>query len=240
MNTSIEILRNIQQVVRKGGKVELINDYMGVPISYDAVLLGFGSDNLAFQVHEYQLVCMEVSRQVLLQVGSLPPIAAMVVLTDPKTRQVILNDFMYTTAMEAKRSAVRVQPKDPIPMRLSPSGGAYWSRGQVADISMNGIGVMAFIMKNGMQEFSRHTQVMAVLNLPNENGILGKELYLRGEIANIFPLQSLAEYRIGIRTFPDENTRSAISRYSAQRQAEIIRELKMLHNLMSRIKQPAA
>ena len=255
MSISSEIVQNIQQVARRGGKIELINDYLGLQISYEAVLLGFGVDTIVFQVHEYQLVCMEISRRVILKVDSLFPSIASVASTHSMSNRAVLTNFSYAPALAGNRAAVRVRPKEDVPIRLTSvvqttdlgsnlrHNPPLWHRGQLADISTGGIGVIADLWMNRVRDFtaSRGSQVNVLLavTLPADNGgaanrLPNKELFLRGIVSNIILLDAASRYRIGIKTSPDESGTKAISRYSALRQAQIIREIKALYAILLR------
>lgn len=92
-----------------------------------------------------------------------------------------------------------------------------------------------------MQRFSRdtlrRTTTGSGASSLGPTGSLGRsvsfpEVQVRAEIANIVEEPNKARVRVGLRILPGDPSRSIIQKFISQRQAEIIRELQMVYQLL--------
>ncbi len=60
-------------------------------------------------------------------------------------------------------------------------------------------------------------------------------LTIRGKVMNMHPELHLNQYRIGIRLFHEESTRMIFTQFVSQRQSELIREIKVMYELLSKL-----
>jgi hypothetical protein len=128
---------------------------------------------------------------------------------------------------------VRVQPKDPLDVWITYGGEKF--RGNLADISSNGVGVFlvsAYLKSPGL--LKKNEQVQMIVRLPGERGV-GIEVRLPGTI--LYINRDRGSFRLGVSTSPESHGKTTISQFVAQRQAEIMRELRILYDTFYRIKQ---
>ncbi len=236
MDTNDEILRKLQLAAQAKKEVTLINAYRGVPISYDATILSIDENTITLRVHQYQAVCLELTRQTFIKSDLLPTIKAWVKTGNIEERISVLTDFKYADDTVGNRNAVRVKPKEPIPVTLTKKQSNKRVRAELADVSAVGIGVYWFsVFVEDSGDFFRSSNVSMTFRLPDIDRGTMRELTLHGTIMNVIPIDKSQRYRIGMRIMPNTRVQPIVSQYVAQRQTEIIREVKLLHSVLIRL-----
>lgn len=122
--------------------VSLINVYKGIPISYPATIINVGESAIQVITEKYQLVCLYHERETFIQSPELSDIIFTKVLgLDPAASTAILGEFEVVTKTIGERREVRVCPKIPIEGEVQSEDLADTYRGEMADISQNGLGI---------------------------------------------------------------------------------------------------
>jgi hypothetical protein len=234
MNLYREIISILEQLAQEKKEVKLINSHKGIPISYGATIQGFNTSGVIFQVHKYQVVCLELERQTFLYTDLLPSVVkAKVANIDIITGKVTLTGFVYAVESIGKRMMLRVEPDQPISVVISNDKRRL--RGNLADISEKGIGLYVQASQTiTTSVFIRHSKVLINLRLPTEPS----EISLDGIISHI--RKDGQAYHLGINIAPDPIIKGAITSFISQRQMEILCELQILYDqlLQENLKQP--
>jgi hypothetical protein len=234
MNPNQEIRNQFANIQEKKEEVRLINDHRGIPINYEAMVEGFDEQGVIFRVNKYQCVCLELDRYTYIQSPSLHSIVkGRVVDLDIVTSQVKLSAFEYAAESIGKRNTVRVQPKEPMDVLLLYHGEKI--RGRLADISSSGMGVFVmatYIYNPGL--LRKGEQIQVVVKLPNDKGSAVNEVHLTGTI--LYLNRDKGSYRLGVNMIVDAYAKTQIAQFVSNRQAEILRELRMLYDTFYRLR----
>lgn len=224
MNLYREIILVLERLAQDKKEVKLINSHKGIPISYDATIQGFDTEGVIFQVHKYQVVCLELERHTYLYTDLLPSVVkAKVASIDIIASKVTLTGFAYAVETIGKRMMLRVEPDQPISVVISNNKRRL--RGSLADISEKGIGIFVQASQTFTPSvFIRHSKVLINLRLPTEPS----EISLDGIISHI--RKDGEAYHLGINITPDPIIKGAITSFISQRQIEILCELQMLYD----------
>lgn len=225
-----EILSALENVYAGKKEVKLHNDYKGVPVSYPATIQGFNDQGIVLKVNKYQLVCLTLEKHTFIQSEQLPSIvkASLVNLDFPKT-EVTLHNFAYTVDTIGKRAFIRVQPQEPIQAVLN--NNVRKIRGQLVDISENGLGVVTVEQSAySLGLLRRGASILVNFRLPGE----ANDTLLAGTIRNIAREIDINSYRIGILVSPSRQAHETLVRFIARRKSRILAELEVLYSQLSR------
>lgn len=224
MPVTEEILRTLDRLKSQGQLVRLLNVYKGLPITYDATILNLSRESLVLSTNKFQAICLEMQRRTFVQSKAFNSVVrASVVGVDMIKETVALTALIYMTGDIGKRLLVRVQPKDAIPVEVNLSGTLIKSH--MADISVGGLGVTTGLVLYRPSFFTLRSKATVAIHLPNAR----LPLRLPAVLMNVRGDSS--SYRLGFSLTPDASARIVISQYISQRQAEIQRELHMMHEM---------
>jgi hypothetical protein len=202
-------------------KVNLINYYKGLPIMYAATILGVEGWNLDLDVHPQQAVAISEGRYTLIRSKLFPlAIVARAQYVNVKKHVVSLNKLGFVEILAEKRKAVRLELDTPAP--IIAENGEQIIRGALVDISTQGIGMTAETF------IPLETGSGPVLKFMLPEPVLMKETLLTVPATLVDIGGDVAPYRYKFKIFPNKHQENLISRYSFQRQVEIIRGLKEL------------
>jgi hypothetical protein len=194
---------------------ELLNIYKGVPLVYKATLNQIGDHTIQMSVEPPWSICLkwEPSTIMLYDKNSLA-IKARVVSFDVKTGNVELGDLQYADRGFGVRAMVRVEPGEPIAVKISCEDQS--SVGEMLDVSLTGLGIR--IKTLGDPPFQTHDTVDIVMNL------MGKTLHPTGTILSIREVHG--DYRLAVQFVSEITVPVEIARYVTHRRADIHRELR--------------
>lgn len=205
--------------VKDGSKVTLTNYYKGLPISYPATVLGVERGNLDIDVNPQQAVAIASDRYTLIRSKLFSDlIVAHVQYVNIKKHVASLNKFCFVEVLAEKRAAVRLD-LDP-PVRAIIQYEDQEITGELVDISTQGLAVTVdeFItLESG-------TVMMVKFMLPDP--VLQKQTLIKVPATLVDIAGSASPYRYKFRISPEKHQEQLVSRYSFQRQVEIIRSLK--------------
>jgi hypothetical protein len=230
MTENIYILQNLEAARLENKIARLHNVYKGIPISHEAQILEVTTQGARFQVKKYSAVCLELQRRTFIECEKLSSIVrCSVVSVDILDETAVMAAFVSLPMHIGKRTAVRVQPKDPIEVEVAYKGHSL--KGRLADISTTGIGIYTWAMIYGAGFFTNNTPIAILVTLPGSN----TSIKLPGEVQNI--QYDGDRYRLGIITNPDATARARVTSYVSFRQAEIQRELHMMYEMFYQVAQ---
>lgn len=123
--------------------IRLLNIYKGLPISYDATITELGNDYIVVKTTNYQIVCLYLDRETIIQSDYLPhSLSAKVYQINPSSFEVVLTQFESIRGEIGIRNRVRVEPDTPINITISSFNSHYIINTHVYDISQDGLGVV--------------------------------------------------------------------------------------------------
>jgi hypothetical protein len=213
----------LQQIMLRPGKLELLNTYRGVPVVYPATATAVDEATLTVKVAGYEIICLTLEPMTTLLSPLLEdPARASVLACDVGLGRAILGNIQYTSAHVGDRMVARVAPQAPLPVEVV--AGGHTLTGQLADISIVGLGLIVSAAEAA--QLRPGSPVNVSLTLPIEPKT---PLRLDGAVRSVRPDGSLAEHhRIGIR-FASQAQPFIFHQYIRERQGEIARELKALY-----------
>ena len=142
MMTDQEILQAFQQALSKKKEIRLINAYKGLPISFPGTILSITGDTVLVKVDRSQIVCMYRDHDTFVQGESFKEtVKAHLTQIDLAKLEVILSYFEIPDGSFNDRSNIRVEPNSPISGNIKTRDARIPFRGQLADISENGMGI---------------------------------------------------------------------------------------------------
>ncbi len=120
----------------------LLNVYKGVPLSFPAKIIEVGDAYIRVLAETHQMVSMYLEKSTLIQSVELPEIIqAEVIELDIKKHLALLANFRFMEKGIGNRSEVRIEPRDPLPSKLEDRGEQMTLKGELADISREGLGI---------------------------------------------------------------------------------------------------
>ena len=214
------IIKGFELIEKEKKEVKLVNFHKGILVRYDASISRIDKDMVTFNLHKYQTVAMELEKQTFVKSEIFPKmIAASVVKVDPKELKATLTDFVYVDSSPEKRIYMRIQPKAPIEVVIQDKN--YKTRGQLDDISITAIAVnVAKIRK-----FKLNADVSIYMKLPKISQNTFMEVNVQGRIIIVYRETDFNKLIIEIT--PDPYAEPLISQYISQRQAELVRTIKI-------------
>jgi hypothetical protein len=139
---SDEFLAQLNDLAASRAEINLLNVFEGVPLSFSAKILGFRENSIDVLTDQHQAVCMFFEKKTFIQSKRLPEILQADVLgLDPIQRIATLSNFSRVKSGIGNRLLVRVQPKDPLEGSIKNQHGKPVMRGELADISQDGIAI---------------------------------------------------------------------------------------------------
>jgi hypothetical protein len=226
--TSIPIIDRLHKLAENLQPVKLINTYRGIPITYNAIVIEAERGTATLGINEYQAVCLVLEGKTHLQSPHLSEVfRATPVSVDVLTKKTILTEFVGVGRSLGNRLYTRVQPKGPIDVELRL--GEHHIPGQLADISLNGIGVFTLeTYTYGDLLIKKNTHAYIAFDLPPE----GTPVWLEGTVATVLSLPNTTQYRLGLKILPDPEVESVLLEYVASRRDALMREISAIYDSM--------
>lgn len=221
-----EVARDLGSILRKEGDEKPLLDchcyFRGTEVEFKLHLEKVNGQNLIGLLEPRHAAV--VSRQPSLLIDH-PSGNSRVVVdvkdVDMKTRKVILHHgFAIGPAVE-RRSAVRVEPAEPIDVRITHDGGQ--SRGTIIDISQDTI---AMYLRNTGVDIASELQLQ--FNLPGNNPASGEnELKIKARVTHVRgDRRGDPRAHVLVLALEDNTGSNRIDQYVAHRQTEILKEIR--------------
>jgi hypothetical protein len=206
---------------KDGSKVTLTNYYKGLPIMYPATVVGVERGNLDLDVNSQQAVAISSDHYTLIRSKLFPfPIVAHVQYVNIRKHAVSLNKLCFVEVLAEKRAAVRLNLEPPVRATIQNDEQALV--GELVDISTQGIAIAV----DTYVAMERGTEISVKFLLPDP--VLQKQTLIKVPATLVEIAGDAPPYRYKFRIAPEKHHEQLISRYSFQRQVEIIRGLKEL------------
>lgn len=204
---------------KDGTKVTLTNYYKGLPIIYPATILGVERGNLDLDVIPQQAVAIASDHYTLIRSKFFSyPVVAHVQYVNIKKHTVSLNKLCFVEVLAEKRAAVRLNLEPPVRATIQYQDQSI--TGELVDISTQGIGVNV----DTYIQIERGAELSVRFMLPDP--VLQKQTLIKVAAIIVDIDGSASPYFYKCRIAPEKHQEQLISRYSFQRQVEIIRSLK--------------
>lgn len=221
-----EKMSKFQRLAEQGQPVKLINNYRGFPIISNANIEAIEDAFVTLKTFEYQAVCMALEGFTYLQHTTFPEVyRSTTVSVDIPARSAVVTEFTGVGNLIGKRTYIRVQPKDTIPVEVY--NGEHRIPGKLADISTIGMGIytLATFIYSRL-DFREGDALYIDLKLP------GAEMPVRleGRVVNIIRQEGEYLHRLGVKILPHPEGEDWLRSYISIRQEEIMRELSMIYN----------
>jgi hypothetical protein len=271
------IINLLREITATKGKLNILSIYKGLPLSSPAVILECGQVAMLVQIDKNQAVSMFTDKFTFLQSSQLPEIvSADVAYLDFQQQRAQLFNFRYAKRGIGKRRMIRVTPADTLSSDITDRADSSGVRGELADISQDGIGI--YLSKDVFKSRQFPNGVEMIINLtlpgvytlstqekeidhPNESldrfssrnvrfnpignagppanktmdapRVNSPRLQIHAVVVNVIFEPAHARYRLGFKINPTDASRAMIAQFVAQRQAEIIREVRSMYDLLT-------
>jgi hypothetical protein len=224
-------LLHFEKILNNDGDVRFINVYKGVPISYSGKVIEIGVTSVRFTVHSNQILCIRHEGLSHLVCPDLPKVVKGNYLSsDIPAQTVLLTAFEESQHSIGTRTYIRVHPKDLIDVIIISDSNVNREvktlRGSLVDISIKGAAIYLSLSIANLNALSKGDTADVVLFLPDSKH-REQQISLKGVLKNI--TQSVSgkrSVRLGLQTFPDRTAETFLARYVAQRQTDILKEIR--------------
>ncbi|MFA7404864.1 MAG: PilZ domain-containing protein [Pelobacteraceae bacterium] len=204
---------------KDGSKVSLTNYFRGLPITYPATILGVERGNIDLDVNPQQAVAIASDHYTLIRSSLFPnPIVAHVQYVNIKRHVASVNKLCFVEVLAEKRAAVRLSLEPPVRAKIM-----YENQEVVAylvDISTQGLALTV----DDYVDLAIGAEMSIKFMLPDS--VLLKQTLIKVPATLVDIVGDASPYRYRFRISPEKHQEQLISRYSFQRQVEIIRGLK--------------
>lgn len=257
MSLSKDLIRLLGQIARNQSEIKLLNIYKGLPISYETNINSVGDFNISVPTSRQHIACLYYQRETYLQGENLPfLIRSQVVSLNLAKEAAILTDFEVAKPDIGKRTQIRVEPDEQLVAFIHFANSGYALPAPLTDISGEGAGVHLDYQLFPARQFKIGNEIMISISFPdsvsqriiklttkplvdNSRGTKpllqpagwqdGKvTISARGKIVSVLHEPEMSRYRVGLRLYFQSLARTVILQYVSQRQAEIIRDLRIL------------
>ena len=142
MDRNAEILDLMRMIAKNESGIRLVNLYKGLPIIYEATITAIEPTTLRLLCNKYQLACLYLTHEVYVIGQDIRgTIHADVTGLIPARDEAILANLAYVEKPFILRDQIRVEPTDPMKAVLQLKGSLSTIETQLADISLDGLGV---------------------------------------------------------------------------------------------------
>jgi len=218
----METVQNaIKRLIDTDPNMELLNFYKSYPMSIKAKIISFENGHLLLSVYPPGSVCLYQNKTTILLSNNLhDAMRARIEHFNIGEETALMSNLAYIGPWIGRRMIVRVQPSQPIPAILD--RGGYVIRGNVADISLNGIGIL---VTNPLVKKEDLFQV----NIQLPDG----ELSVPGQVVEVTPLPS--NNRLAIKFTANSKEIALILKYISKRRMELNDEVRQLYEKVQKM-----
>jgi len=225
-----DYLSTFQKLVAKNENVRFMNVYKGVPISYYGKAVESGTNSVRFSVHANQILCMREEGTTYLYCVTVGKVVKATLLgVDILKETILLSNFESANHTIGSRSYIRVQPKELVEITITNEAlnlPDMSLKAGLVDISLRGAGIFLSLSGPTLNYLKRGESVLLNFSLPDEGHGMSA-FSINGLIKNLTQVSRIKfTSRIGIQTYPDKQAEQGLSQYIAQRQNDILKEIK--------------
>lgn len=209
------LIADLQQIMARRQRVEVLNFYKGLPLSSGAQVRSVEGEIAVLEVEPPSSVCLEWEDTTWLLVGEpLGAVACRVLAFDILEGMARLGGWELPDSRFGNRMNVRLEPAEPTGVDLEGPAGIVAAL--LHDVSLTGVGMRlpAGIRENAFQKYDR---VKFTLHLPDGS------MRLSGQIKTITPLGE--DERLGIVFTETITQRGLIPTYLSCRRIALLQEV---------------
>lgn len=215
-----KIQAGFYDLIKRGAqpRLRLSTYYKGLPISYPATMTDYGFGVLSLDVHQQQAVALEHVQRAFISCEYFDcAILSEVANVDVRRTTAQLKNFRFVDVMAERRESLRLDLDPRTPAEII---GCGKFEGELSDLSLGGCSIRT----DSHSELDRDRDFRLRLKIPN---LLQNNLQSVEVSARFVKCTSESDYDTCSFAFDLEgHEESIISRYTFQRQVEIVRELK--------------
>jgi hypothetical protein len=246
------------QLARNQSGITLMNIYKGLPMSYEGSINGIGATEIQVRSNRYHIACLYHQRETFLQAEGLPVVVRSQVLSLNLAKETaLLSNFSTANNSIGKRGQVRVEADDSLEATIQFKEASFEIPVPLADISTGGASIYcesqlfpSRVLQNGselsMTISFRDTTAQKLKKISSKpliegrdsrsflrTNLLGSEddrisIKAQGVVVSVRPELQLRRFRLGVKLYFKDLSRSIVAQYIAKRQAEIIQDLRTL------------
>ena len=231
----MDIFQYLRKVARSQSAIKLLNVYKGLPISHEAQISSIGESEIQVHSNRYQLTSLYYQQETYLKGEDFPYVLrSQVASLNLGKEDATLTQLEVASDNVGKRSQIRVEPDEPLIALVQFKGAPLGLAAPIADISSEGAAVYLEPYMFSPKLCRSGNSVSVSITLPDnvsqrikktrENGTVA--LSTTGEVTSV--RSEFVRYRVGMRLFFKDLSRTVILQYISQRQSEIIRDLAQL------------
>jgi hypothetical protein len=231
----MDVFRYLRELIHNQSAIKLLNVYKGLPISHGAWISSIGDSEVRVHINRYQLASLYYQQETYLQGEDLPcTLRSQVASLHLGSEDAILTNFEWAPGNIGQRTQIRVEPDQPLLAFLQLNGAPMGLAATIADISVEGAAVYLEPYLFSSKLCRPGNQVSVSITLPDTVSHRIKKPSTSGSVAlstsgEVVSVRSeFIHYRVGMRLFYKDLSRTVVLQYISQRQSEIIRELSLL------------
>lgn len=258
MSLNEELIRLLGQIAKSQSEIKLLNIYKGLPISYETSVSSVGEFEICVPGNKQQIACLYYQGETYLQGEKLPfLIRSQVMSLNLAKENAILANFEVAKPDIGKRAQIRVEPDEPPVAFIQFSGSGYEAHAPLVDMSAEGASIYLETHLFPAKLFQPGNEILITITFPDTASLKIKKfstkafiesrsskplpranlpgwqddkviVTARGKIMSVYLEAHLNRYRVGMKLYFQDLARTVISQYISQRQAEIIRDLRIL------------
>lgn len=218
MDTNQQIIKDLQNKIGFDQTLDFLSTWKGVPVVIKAQPLEFLDKNIRFRVAPPDSVCLNFEDHILiLNDIFIMGIRGKIKNFEPKEGLVEIGEFVYTDRGFGDRELVRVEPGETIEASLTTAEKTLPC--QVIDLSLTGFGLVT--KSEESQELSKGQSALLRLNL------LEQVIEISGTLLAVFSKGD--KTRIAMTFSQDTPGHAIVTKYIAQRRAEIRQEIQTVY-----------
>ncbi len=236
-----ELLQLLQRAARSQTEIRLLNIYKGLPLLYETTIEAVGGLEISVPSSRQHLACLFHQRETYLQTEAVPfLIRSQVISLNLAKEAATLSHFEVAKPQIGKRSQIRVEPEEALAATIQFRDSGYEMPAALVDISSEGASMYLPAPLFPVRQFKVGNEINVSISFPDtlsqrirkgaaRGGSEAKvTLQANGKIASVLLEAQENRYRVGMRLFFHPLSRAVVLQYIAQRQAEIIRDLRLL------------
>ena len=226
-----DIYYGFQRIMKSNESVRFNNTFHGMPVSYTGRVLSFKDGQVILNVPRIQIICIRQTRTTYLRSNLLPfTLRAHAIMWNLRDEEITLEKFERSSDTIGSRSLVRVEPRQPIRAVVVPNKDKVTYSVSISEMSLKGLTGILTSKAYREKDLGKGERLFLVFPLPMSNRTSTSEpdmVSCKGLIRNVYS-EPYSNYRLGIQIFPTMINEQLMTRFIAQRQSELLKDLRKL------------
>jgi len=226
MNYIDEIYKQLEYISQKDRTITVITRFKGVSFSIVGKVaeISQNRDWVKITTHPTQNLSLLPSSQVELHNELFTyPIQSRVKSVDLGQRTAVLDSLNYVFEERGNRKYHRVEPEEALEAVIFSKESKKYPA-QISDISLHGLSLSLSSAGDFENVFEQGNSVRVEFSLPNMDRLEDFPISFMSKIIYINPLEGKGNYRVGLKTWADDEERDTIRQYIFDRQTQIVKQ----------------